>query len=234
MKKSILLFALIIQSFAFVQAQNEQNDQNDQPIIIGDIEPREEMSTLVNRNGSHGIYLGLNSNIGQINKSTVFGTSAKLAYVIDTKFEIGFQGQGIISALGIANNGNEDMYLAAGLGGLHLEPILFGRKTFHLSFPIFLGGGAVALYEQGDFEPFDPDIDHWEFDPVYQEWETVLVAEPGLNVVINVSRFLQLEVGGRYRVSTDMQFTDPAIKNLNGPTANLGLKIGFFDFGRRR
>ena len=231
MKKSILLFALPILLLGSLSAQETIEDN--EPIIIGDSEPREEMSTLVNRRGSHGIYLGLSAGYNQINGSNVISSSVKLAYVIDTKLEIGFQGYALHSENGIASFSNEDLYLVAALGGLHIEPILFGRKTIHFSFPIFLGGGASYLYEGNRVHEFPSDPWEENFEPLYEEWEPVLVAQPGVNAVVNISRFLQLEVGGKYRLSTDLQFSDPGLENLNGASFNVGLKIGFFDFGRR-
>jgi len=179
------------------------------------------------KNVVHGVYLGLNFNYGEIDGKSTYTAGAKIAYVANRKFEIGIAGSGIYSDQN--ENGpldNNDIY--GGYGGLHLEPIFFGSSTFSLSVPLLIGGGAVS-YSNEDI------YDFCEYGCYTNEnWEPFFVFEPGLNLQYNISPYLQVEMGAKYRVSSNITLYPGSITNINGFSAGIGLKVGVFNLGKKK
>ncbi|NMH89550.1 hypothetical protein [Flavivirga algicola] len=177
------------------------------------------------KNTVHGVYLGLGFGYGTIDKAETYTSSFKVAYVANQQFEIGLILAGLysdINRLGLDNN-NRD--LASVYGGLHIEPILFSKSKINLSFPLLIGGGGVALIDD-DVE--DPVIDD-------NDWKHVFVAEPGVNVLYNINRYIQLEAGVKYRLSSRVSLQpEYSLKRINGFSGGFGIKIGVFNMGRNR
>ncbi len=179
------------------------------------------------QNVVNGVYLGLNFGYGEMDgKSTYFG-GAKIAYVANKQFEVGFSGVGFYSEQN--SNGSlisNDVF--GGYGGLHLEPIFFGPSKFSLSFPMLVGGGAIA-YANKDL---DDIIDDGNGE--IEEWEPFFVFEPGVSVQYNISRYLQFEMGIKYRMSSEFELFPEGVQNINGGTGGIGLKVGIFNMGRNK
>ena len=179
------------------------------------------------KNAVHGVYIGLSTHYGTIDKKDTYLTGFKIAYVANQEFEIGFEGIGFYSDLNGQGLSNNDRDLVGAYGGLHLEPIFFGKSKLNLSFPVLIGGGAIALID-GDIEDADNTIDD-------DDWEAVFIVEPGINILYNISRYVQLEAGVRHRFSSKMNLeSEYNLTNINGFSAGLGIKIGVFNMGRNR
>jgi hypothetical protein len=171
------------------------------------------------QNTVHGVYLGLSAYYGEIEGKSTYLFGGKVAYVANQQFEVGFAGVGFYSeqdSQGILSS--DGIY--GGYGGFHLEPIFFGKRKVNLAIPILIGGGVVG-YVDDYFEDFDSE-----------EWDTYFVFEPGLSVQYNISRFIQLEAGVKYRFSSDVNLYPGSIKNINGFSGGIGMKFGVFNMRR--
>ena len=176
------------------------------------------------KNVVHGVYLGLTTYFGEIdNKDTYLG-GIKVAYVANRQFEVGFVGVFLYSEQDNPRTLNED--LIGGYGGLHLEPILFSKSLVNLSFPVLIGAGGVG-YLGNDFDDRIGDIDRDDIDAVF-------VVEPGMSALFNISRYLQLEAGIKYRFSSKLELDANPLKNINGFSGGIGIKVGVFNMGRNR
>lgn len=183
-----------------------------------------QAETFTSGGGSHGIYMGIYSKYGVIADDNALFLGGRIAYVADNKIEIGIGGMGFYSDHELSNLAS-DKILTGGYGGLHIEPILFGKQKIHLSIPILLGAGAIGLLDNDHLGPNDfPD-----------EWDPYFIMEPGLNVVFKISNFIQLEAGVQYRFSNDVSLGNyQTIKDMNGFSAGVGIKMGVFNLGHKR
>lgn len=181
------------------------------------------------KNVVHGVYLGLTMGYGEVDGDDAYMGGLKVAYVANQQFEIGFVGNFIYSDQDIYNTAlsqRED--LIGGYGGLHLEPIFFSKSRVNLSFPLLVGAGGIRYIDDNfDDVYFDEDFDEDDFEPFF-------VAEPGVNLLFNVSRYLQLEAGVKYRFTSKVDLRPNGIDNVNGFSAGLGIKVGVFNMGRNR
>ncbi|MBM1107007.1 hypothetical protein JQC67_12720 [Aurantibacter crassamenti] len=177
----------------------------------------------------HGVYLGLTTHFGEIEKEDSYFVGLKIAYVANQQFEIGFAANVFYSEQNFITQGTVDNDLIGAYGGLHLEPIFFSKKKVNLSFPLLLGVGGIG-YVTEDHEYFEDDF----IDNEYEDVDVIFVLEPGINALFNVSRYLQLEAGIKYRFSNSIKLATSPIDRLNGYSVGLGIKVGVFNMGRNR
>lgn len=178
----------------------------------------------------HGVYVGIHMGLGEVENERAFLGGLKIAYVANQQFEVGFAANFLYSEQDIFNNTLSRYEDLIGVyGGLHLEPILFSKKRINLSFPLLLGVGAVGYvdvkYRHDD--NFEEELTEDDFDEVF-------VAEPGINALFNISRYLQLEAGVKYRFSSKIELPPTRISRINGFSAGIGIKVGIFNMGRNR
>ncbi len=175
------------------------------------------------KNVVHGVYFGFDLHYSRLgSKNAVFG-SVKLAYVANQKLEIGFEGRGFSGGeedINLELIDEDELYLLGGYFGMHVEPILFGKRFISVSFPLLIGGGVVGY---ADYDV----LTETEFDDFF-------VVEPGINILYNFSRFTQLETGVRYRFTSEYDLLPYGKGNLNGFSVGAGLKIGIFNMGRKK
>ena len=210
--ESIVLLVLLGTLFSgFSQDQSQDNS--------GDYLEFNDRTNVV-----HGVYLGLTTHFGEIENKDTYFAGLKVAYVANQQFEVGFAGTVFYSEQEFITEGNINNDLIGGYGGVHLEPILFSKSNVNLSFPLLVGFGAVGYTTDG-FEDFGDE---------YDNVDAIFVLEPGINVLFNVSRYLQLEAGVKYRLSNKIKLATSPIDRLNGFSAGIGVKVGVFNMGRNR
>ncbi len=84
---------------------------------------------------------------------------------------------------------NDDASLLGGYGGLFVAPIIYSNALVHASFPVFVGYGSISyeIYDALDATNRIEDSDgFWVF-------------EPGIEVELNLMKFIRVAVGGYYR-----------------------------------
>lgn len=183
------------------------------------------------KNVVHGVYLGIGGHYGRMDGENTGFATVKLAYVANRQLEVGFAATAFFNDRPNTQpnlfDGNK-VVLLGGYGGFHLEPILFGERFISVSFPILIGGGAVTYRGIDTIENDDIELDDKDFDNFF-------IAEPGINILYNFTRFTQLETGFRYRFTSDYDLSPFKEKgNLNGYSIMVGLKIGIFNMGRKK
>jgi len=180
------------------------------------------------KNAVHGVYLGISTHYGEIEGQGAYLLGAKVAYVANRQFEIGFAGVGFYSEQDFRNVALSEYDTFGGYGGLHLEPILFGAAKMNLSFPVLIGAGAVG-YTGTDLR----DTVEYSNGNV-EEWDSFFIVEPGIGLLFNISRYVQVEAGLKYRFSSEISFEPNIVQKLDGFSAGFGVKFGVFNMGRNR
>lgn len=183
------------------------------------------------KNVVHGVYLGVTTHIGEIKGKGTFFTGLKVAYVANQQFEVGVSMVGFYSQQNLSgdlSSTNED--LIGGYVGLHIEPILFSKSRVNLSFPLLIGAGAIGYVDGDLFEDNDYDFEEDDFETS----DVLFVVEPGVNLLFNISRYLQLEAGVKYRFSSSIDLVPNSVTRINGFSAGIGVKVGVFNMGRNR
>jgi hypothetical protein len=190
------------------------------------VEQAEKMQTLISGPIHHGFYLAPVTKMSRMDGKTAFLAGAKMAWLINHRFAIGFAGYGRIDNVewDCFHNGAQTTE-HMGYGGLLLEANVFPLKVLHLNAGLLLGGGAVI-------RPDDRDavlIGHGSRECGRYRYQTdvFLAVEPELNLEINVTRFFALGVGVAYRfVSGIDKAQGSSNENMSGLSSALTMKFG--------
>ena len=214
--QNVILYFLVL--ICCISTYGQDNNDNEEYITFND-----------RNNKVHGVYIGLNAHYGELRGKSAYGGNFKIAYVANQRFEIGLAITGFESDQPLIEDTDLESVVGGGTVGIHLEPIFLSDKTVSLSFPLVIGAGFFTNRILSG-----PDFDEDFLDNEFENLNTVLVIEPGVSVLYNLSRYLQLEAGIKYRFSGKLNLATSPIERLNGFTAGVGLKVGVFNMGRNR
>lgn len=212
MKKLIFFLGLFLLMDAAIFAQG-----------TSDSTAPKEMKTLFGNNITHGGYGGIMVNYSVIDGSDAILVGARGAWIINHSLGIGIAGYGFTNNIYIDDiiDGAE-VFLAGGYGGLLIEPIILPKSPVHISVPILIGAGGMALIQ-----------DYYYTSGSYPEYYSVdenafFVVEPGLEVEFNMVKFMRLALAVTYRHTEglDLYKTDPHV--LDGWSGGITFKFGKF------
>ena len=221
MKKSVLS---ILFAFALVA------------VFAQDKEAPQEMKTIFggqNDRISHDGYGALMVEYAQIDGKDAAIVGGRGGWIINHRLALGLAGKGIASNLSYPYDDagqeyTEKYYLNGGYGGLLIEPILAPFSPVHVSFPVIIGAGGVAYSLKYKYQNnYDNNF-----------WETIdasafFIVEPGIELNLNLVKFMRISFGGYYRFTSGLNLEDPygdkAAKDiLDGFSAGISLKFGKF------
>lgn len=212
MKKFTVLFLSLLFSYAIIAQETKEN---------------EEYKTLFGGDkATHGGYGGLSFNYSQIDGKDALLVGARGAWIINHGVAIGIAGYGFANDMDYQQNvsGYEDAYsLAGGYGGLLIEPIIGAKWPVHVSIPILIGAGGAAVIQNYYYKPNYEDGYYYS-----NESDAFFVLESGIEVELNMVKFMRLAVGGYYRYTSDLQLAKMDTKVLDGFSVGLTMKFGKF------
>jgi hypothetical protein len=160
----------------------------------------------------------------QINDEDAWVVGGRAAWIIDHSFALGVGGFGLMNDIPVDQywEEEEEMSLIVGYGGILLEPIFMARQPVHLTMPVLVAGGAISMAPGS----------YWTTD---QEWapgayhnDIIFVFEPGLELELNLTRFMRLSGGVSYRLTSEIELPGMDDDILNGYAATFSLKFGKF------
>ncbi len=204
MKTNFMIIALMAATAAF---------SREQTLIGGDIE----------HGGFGGVELKI-SPIGRDNTNAVL-MGGRGGWIINHTFVLGGGGYGLVSDIPADwveerwyEGEAQPYYLNFGYGGLLLAYIHNSDALLHYELWSIIGGGAVDVRTRADVGEM---YSHMSGDGVF-------VAEPGINIMLNVTPFLRIGAGASYRYVAgvnDPRLTNEDLTNFSG---QIILKFGAF------
>lgn len=204
MRKYTLLLALVGMTFGSVQAQTETQT------LFGNGKVK-----------TWGILLNSQVQYAEVLGESVFFSNVKGGFVFNEKWVVGVNvGQSLheIPRYNDLTMTTENLEFTQ--GGLYLEYRLFPHKLVHVSIPISVGVLQTES-EQDNFSPWGNYEDDREYTNFY--------LEPGLNIELNVSKFIKFQVGASYRFNDAMiapQSFNSNLKINHHPMFNAGITLG--------
>lgn len=187
----------------------------------------------------YGGYGAITFGYSEIDSKPAMEIGGRAVWLINHQFGFGIVGKGFFNDIDkSSSNPKSDYYLAGGYGGLFFQPIIFPKSPVHVSFPIILGVGGVAL------NPSYQSNYHWDYDYAYDyayDSDIFLVFEPGIDVEFNLLRYFRMSLGASYRITNNVNLsyeykTETDALNtitvdsgvLNNFSFNLGIMFGWF------
>ncbi|MFP4556798.1 MAG: hypothetical protein ACLFNU_08000 [Bacteroidales bacterium] len=207
--KLVVLFLALLQ-VSFVGVAQDSTEQ--------------EMQTLFGEDEiTYGGYGGVRIAYSQFNGNDAWLVGGRGGVIFNSTFIVGGGGYGIVNSPSFSNvNGNDMVYLEGGYGGMFFEYIFKPNKVVHLNFPVIIGAGGL-LYSDvpvssggANFE--DRIIDNSAF----------FVLEPGVEVELNVVKFMRVAAGVSYRYANGLNLVDTPSSAFNSLTGSVTFKFGKF------
>ena len=210
MKKIMFLLAsALFLNFASAQDKNENPDQ---------------IRTLFGNNQSNGGYGAFTVAYSKIDGSDAIVSGIRGGFIFHHALTIGAGGYGFINNINsYGSSDNPGLSLSGGYGGLLIEPIVWGKNPVHLSFPVLIGGGGVALVNLNDWENMGH---HYPYDEV--DYDTYFVIEPSAEVELNLARWFRLAAAVSYRYTSAIQIINTDENVLRGFNYGVTFKFGKF------
>ena len=215
MKKTILI--LVMLSFGTMAWAQEGQDY--------------EMKTIFGNKGirSNGGYGAVTTAYSKIDDRDAIMIGGRGAWLINHSIGIGLSGTGFLTDYKVDTELNQEYQLVGGYGGLLLEFIVNPKSAVHLSFPVTIGAGGMTYIERNGI------FDNPGVNPFIEDSQAFFVVEPGVEVDLNVLKFMRVAFGASYRFTSDIDLTYANTGNsivgsdaLQGFSAGITLKFGKF------
>jgi hypothetical protein len=188
-------------------------------------EPR---TLLGNNPKSFGGYLSFHMGNAMLKNNDALMGQIRLAARIDHSFSIGVTGTLFSDYLNGLNfdrpvNFPDGYYIEGGYGGFFIEPVFAPHFPVHLSFPLMVGAGGVLFTEEYS-------DDYWEYQSgrYVTDGTPFIIVEPGVELEINLVRFIRLTLGASYRFTSVIIMNSGRDHLLNGVAIHGGIKMGVF------
>lgn len=219
MKIQLLRTLLLIIAVVFTTKVNAQEESNNK-----------EYKTLLSEDVEHGGYGAFSIGYTQIGEYNAFTGGGKGAWLINHSLGLGMAGNGFatdrVESKFITDR---DAYIVGGYGGFLIEPIFYANNPVHFSLPMIIGGGGVTYIRDSYLQ--DPG----SYYPDY--YSTFFVFEPGIELELNVVKFMRVAFGISYRITSDIDLTADIAgnnvellgkKDMNKIVAKMIFKFGKF------
>ena len=151
--------------------------------------------TLISGEIESGGYGGPLLQVGQVYGESGILVGGQGGWIINHRFVIGGKGYGLANAIDI--EGSQNLKLEFGCGGALLEYIINSDQMLHYSIQSMIGAGNIR------FAVKDHEDNH---DNVNYNDDVFFVLEPGVNVILNVSKGLRVGAGATYRYVSGVEY----------------------------
>jgi len=200
--KSLIWFLVIVTSF---------------PLLA------QERTLLDVENIEHGGYGAFVTKVTTINGEGAILMGGRGGWIINHVFALGGGGYGLVNNVHSRTLGPwGERFVSLGYGGLDVEAIINSDDPVHFSVHSLIGAGSVG---------FRNDLnDGWYSDGYNNDHhiDGFFVAEPGINLDLNVTRWFRVSAGASYRYISGVTSGAANNADLSGPSGMLSFRFGKF------
>jgi len=213
MKKVFTLLVLAL----FVQLSFAQEET---------IEKKDEMKTIFTKENLKftGGYIAPEIKVSNVHEDISLFVGGKIGFTFNDKFSIGLAGYGLSNNsnfnIDYSGNPNTSARIGMGYGGLSMEYSLFSNKVIHFTVPVVVGAAGIYIYED------DGDFFYNDYEDI--ENSAAFVVEPGVNIEVNVFKFMRLDLGASYRLIAGSDLFYLQDEDLSDLSFNATFKFGLF------
>jgi hypothetical protein len=190
----------------------------------------QEIQTIFRNNGvGHGGYGALTNKFTTINGEFANMCGIYGGWYINHKFLLGVGASAVTNDIRVPQqysvNPDVPMSYEFGQVGLVTEYVLGSNKAVHVAFNLFTGAGFTVQYDR------QSNNNDWEWDADEEEHHDenwFFVAEPGVQVEVNITRWMRFSPGVSYRIASGSDALGLTDAKLSDMSYNLTLKFGKF------
>ncbi len=182
-----------------------------------------EPDTLIKSEIENGGYIAPVLKFSQINKELGIFGGWKLGWIINHSFSIGFSGNMLFNSPDSIKDENNNRIYMGYMGGL-IEYIINPDKLVHFSLSALIGGGGTGTNTNTNTNTSGNSNGYM----MGGNFNRFFVAEPEVNLVVNIIKNLRFSVGVGYRFIYGGATGGISDKNLGGVTGTIALQAGIF------
>jgi hypothetical protein len=182
---------------------------------------RPRTQTLVTSDVRHGGFGSLIYGFTSVNGEVVMLRGTRGAWILNLTpqhaLHIGLAGYRTASDAPVLNWPHQDIArpdIRINYGGFEVEYVNRSYRLVHFGTQLLIGSGSVR-YDNRNIA-------------VENTRDQYFVAQPGVNVILNVTRWFRISAGGYYRYAANVNLDGTSDSDLSGITGILGLRFGRF------
>lgn len=123
----------------------------------------------------------------------------------------------------------ESQEFMMGYGGVYVGYVILPKKLVHATVGLLVGGGSVGFGRRMDCDRGDCNMNRYDgYGRETQPMDEFFVAEPEINVEVNVLSFMRVGAGGTYRLVTQVNGLGLENDDVRGPSGSVFVKFGKF------
>lgn len=217
--KSLVIQTILLAFFISASAQETE-------VIYSEKEDKRPMKTLFKDDKGFGGHLSLNVKGTEFYDETAMLLGGELVFTLSHALNIGIAGYGMPSRIDYRDTDNlylNPLYVEMGYGGLFIEPVFFDQEVVHLTVPVLIGAGWAGLTDARFF-----DQPNYNYPLRITDESAFFVFEPGINMEVNLVRYVKLTLGGSYRMINGSSIEGLSDNDMSGFTFGGGIRIGWF------
>lgn len=175
-----------------------------------------QAETLVSGHLESGGFGGPVVKFTQINDEFAVLVGGRGGWIMNHTFILGGGGYGLVNEIETKSIfEGKFLQLMMGYGGLELEYVNSSNSLIHFSIYLLLGAGGLSYKEFDDWHSPEITDEFW-------------IAEPAINVNLNISSFFRISAGVGYRLVTDVDLGDLTNTDIAGVSGILTFRFGKF------
>jgi hypothetical protein len=198
-------------------------------LITGHLAFSQEIQTVFKKGTSSGGYGAISNKFTTINGEYANLSEVYGGWYVNHRFMLGLGAAGVTNNLKVPAEFSADpsRNLSYGYGqfGLMTEYVVASNKRIHVVFDLFSGAGFTMQYPRYDWKNnnYNNDTNDQVFD---ENW--FFVAEPGVQVEINLLKWMRFSPGISYRAAFGSNAAGLTDNSLSNVSYNATLKFGKF------
>ena len=216
MKKLAYIILIFCTSASFGQRYMDTNDPKD-----------EEVKSLLSKKNDLNAFGALDLKIGDLKGERGMLVGAYGGFIINRRYLFGVAGYGLVTAIefdGLVPGQTEpkQLNLHGGYGGILIGGTIAPKELIHISIPIVLGAGTMEVVDKDFFVNNPADSEFTIENSVF------FVAEPGIEVEFNITKYFRLGAGMTYRYISGTELENVKDEDVSGTTAMISFRFGRF------
>ncbi|MEQ8903656.1 hypothetical protein [Ekhidna sp.] len=211
-----ILLILVFTSGAFGQRYMDTNDPND-----------EEVKSLLSTKNDLNAFGAADLKVGDFKGERGLLVGAYGGFIINRRYLFGVAGYGLVTKVefeGVVPGATEpkNLNLHGGYGGVLIGGTIAHKELVHISIPIVLGAGSLEVVDKDFFLNNPADSEFTIENSVF------FVAEPGIELEFNITKYFRLGAGMTYRYISGTELENVKDEDVSGTTAMISFRFGRF------
>jgi hypothetical protein len=216
MKYLISILLIFGYASSFCQRYMDTNDPKD-----------EEVKSLLSQKNDLNAFGAADLKVGDFKGERGLLVGAYGGFVINRRYLFGVAGYGLVTNVefeGLVPGDTEtkNLNLHGGYGGILIGGMIAHKELIHISIPIVLGAGSFEVVDKDFFINNLADSEFTIENTVY------FVAEPGIELEFNITKYFRLGAGATYRYISGTELENVRDEDVSGATAMISFRFGRF------